>query len=57
VLMVWGSDDRIMPVSQGGAMHRLVPQSELDVAAGCGHLAPGQCAPQMESQVVGFLKK
>ena len=57
VLIVWGGADRILPLSQGETMHRLVPQSELDVVPGCGHLAPGQCAPQMESQVVGFLKK
>jgi pimeloyl-ACP methyl ester carboxylesterase len=57
VLIVWGGEDRIMPVSQGETMHRLVPKSEFDVVPGCGHLAPGQCAPQMESRVVGFLKR
>jgi len=57
VLIVWGGADRILPLSQGETMHRLVPQSELDVVAGCGHLAPGQCAPQMAGQVVGFLKR
>ena len=57
VLIVWGSADRILPLEQGEAMHGLVPQSEFDLVAGCGHLAPGQCAPQMERQVVGFLKR
>ena len=57
VLIVWGGADRILPLEQGEAMHGLVPQSEFDVVAGCGHLAPGQCAPQMERQVVGFLKR
>jgi hypothetical protein len=33
-----------------------VPQSELDVIAGCGHLAPVQCAAQMAPTVVEFVK-
>jgi hypothetical protein len=35
----------------------MLPQSEFDVVPGCGHLAPGQCAPQMAPTVVAFLKK
>jgi pimeloyl-ACP methyl ester carboxylesterase len=56
VLLEWGGADRIAPVSEGEAMHRLVKQSELDVAPGCGHLAPGECAGTMGPEVVGFLK-
>ncbi|HEV2444898.1 MAG TPA: alpha/beta fold hydrolase [Candidatus Sulfopaludibacter sp.] len=56
VLMVWGSLDRITPLSQGETMHRLVPQSELDVIPGCGHLAPRQCAAQIAPTVVEFAK-
>jgi pimeloyl-ACP methyl ester carboxylesterase len=54
--MVWGAEDKIIPVSQGEAMHKLVPQSELDVFPGCGHLAPGGCAAQMAPAVVAFLQ-
>jgi len=57
VLIVWGELDKITPLSLGEAMHKLVPQSELDVIPGCGHLAPGQCAPQIAPKVVGFLKE
>jgi pimeloyl-ACP methyl ester carboxylesterase len=57
VLIVWGAEDKIMPLSQGETIHRLVPQSELDVIPGCGHLAPGQCAAQIAPEVVGFLKQ
>jgi pimeloyl-ACP methyl ester carboxylesterase len=56
VLLVWGADDRIIPLSQGDAMHKLLPQSELDVFPGCGHLAPGGCAAQMAPAVVAFLQ-
>lgn len=57
VLIVWGAEDKITPVDQGETMHRLVPQSELDVIAGCGHLAPEQCAVQIAPKVVAFMKQ
>jgi pimeloyl-ACP methyl ester carboxylesterase len=57
VLLVWGAEDRIIPLSQGETMHKLVPQSELAVFAGCGHLAPGGCATQIAPKVVEFLKR
>ena len=57
LLILWGGEDKITPPAQGEAIHRLVPQSELDIVPGCGHLAPGQCAPQMAPRVVQFLKQ
>ncbi len=41
VLIVWGEQDQITPLSEGETMHHLVPQSELDVIPGCGHLGAG----------------
>ena len=55
VLIVWGAEDRITPLSQGERIHQLVPQSQLQVFAGCGHLAPGQCAVQVGPKVVEFV--
>jgi len=57
VLIVWGAEDKITPLSQGRTMHALVPQSELDVIPGCGHLAPRQCATQIGPKVVEFEKQ
>jgi pimeloyl-ACP methyl ester carboxylesterase len=57
VLIVWGAEDRITPLSQGEKMHRLVPQSQLEVIPGCGHLAPGQCAAQIGPAMVKFEKR
>jgi pimeloyl-ACP methyl ester carboxylesterase len=57
VLLVWGAEDRITPPSLGEKMHKLAPQSELDLIPGCGHLAPGQCAAQVGPKVVEFLKR
>ncbi|MGD0294326.1 MAG: alpha/beta hydrolase [Terracidiphilus sp.] len=57
VLIVWGAEDRIVPFSEGETMHRLMPQSELMVIPGCGHLAPLQCSAQIGPRVVEFVKR
>jgi pimeloyl-ACP methyl ester carboxylesterase len=57
VLLVWGDLDRVTPLSHGETMHRLIPQSQLEVIAGCGHLAPGQCTAQIGPKVVEFVKR
>lgn len=55
VLIVWGSDDRIIPLSVGERMHEAIPQSEMDVFEGCGHLGPVQCAGRIGPKMIGFL--
>lgn len=56
VLIVWGALDHIMPLSQGETIHRLVPQSQMEVVPGCGHLTPVQCADKIGPEVAQFLK-
>ena len=56
VLIVWGALDHITPLSQGEAIHRLIPQSEMEVVPTCGHLVPVQCADLIGSRVAHFLK-
>jgi pimeloyl-ACP methyl ester carboxylesterase len=57
VLIVWGELDHIMPLAQGQKMHMLVPQSQIEVVQGCGHLAPVQCADRVGPKVRAFLKQ
>lgn len=57
VLIVWGELDRVFPLKQGETMHRLVPQSQLEVIPGCGHRAPRQCADQIGPKLVEFEKR
>lgn len=57
VLLVWGKADRITPLDQGQKMKQLIPQSELLVYEGCGHLAPVECAAAMGPAVVDFVKR
>jgi pimeloyl-ACP methyl ester carboxylesterase len=56
VLMEWGEQDSITPLSLGEAMHDLVPQSQLTVIPGCGHLAPRLCAAQVAPELLKFEK-
>ena len=57
VLIVWGSVDQIVPLSQGQRIHELIPHSQMEVVPGCGHLAPNECAPRIGPQVASFLKQ
>lgn len=56
LLIVWGNDDRLIPLSVGEQMHQLVPKSELDILEGCGHLSAGFCAGRAAQATVDFLK-
>jgi len=56
LLIIWGSDDHLIPLSVGHQMHQLVPGSELDILAGCGHLAPNRCSSRAASATADFLK-
>ncbi len=37
LLLVWGAEDRIIPVDHGYATHKAVPGSRLEVLPGLGH--------------------
>lgn len=56
LLIVWGSDDHLIPVAVAQHMHALVPDSELDILEGCGHLAPGLCSGRAAQATADFLK-
>ena len=57
VLIEWGAQDRIITPDQAEKIHKLVQNSELQMYAGCGHLAPLQCAKSMGPNVVRFLQQ
>ena len=42
-MLIWGEQDRIIPVAHGYAAHDAVPGSRLEVLAGVGHF------PRVES--------
>lgn len=56
VLIIWGSLDQIVPVDQAHTMHNLIPQSQLDVIPGCGHMVPLQCGAEMDTAALQFVR-
>jgi pimeloyl-ACP methyl ester carboxylesterase len=55
VLIGWGGQDKLIPLSVGYRLHQEIMQSVLDVYDGCGHLAPQDCVSQVGPSVVDFL--
>ena len=55
VLIGWGDQDKLIPLSVGYQLHKEILQSALDVYTGCGHLAPEVCVSQVGPSVVDFL--
>ncbi len=55
VLIGWGDQDRLIPLSVGYKLHSEILQSVLDIYADCGHLAPARCSSQVGPSVVNFL--
>ncbi len=37
ILLIWGDQDRIIPVAHGYAAHEAMPSSRLEVLRGVGH--------------------
>jgi pimeloyl-ACP methyl ester carboxylesterase len=55
-LIIWGSEDRLLPISIGLEMHREIPNSVFATITGCGHLAPSECAHPVLDATIQFLK-
>ena len=55
VLLVWGTRDRIVPISVAAAMQREMPHARLVRIEGCGHLAIVECRAAALRAIEGFL--
>jgi pimeloyl-ACP methyl ester carboxylesterase len=55
LLIVWGKQDTMTPLSLGESMHRAAPQSTLAIYDGCGHIAVVTCINQIAPTVLNFL--
>src|ERR1700719_2988898 len=55
LLIVWGKQDALTPLSLGESMHHIAPQSILAVYDGCGHIAVVTCGNAIASTVLGVL--
>jgi pimeloyl-ACP methyl ester carboxylesterase len=56
VLIIWGKEDVLTPLSIGERMRTAMPQSLLYVYDGTGHLAPTDRSEEISKTVVSFLK-
>lgn len=55
VLIIWGKEDRITPLSEGEDMKRAMPQAEMVVLPGCGHIALLDCWDNVRPPLSSFL--
>jgi pimeloyl-ACP methyl ester carboxylesterase len=56
VLILWGSEDALIPPSVGAAMHAQIRGSQFTLISGCGHLAPARCWRRTTKAVLSFLQ-
>ena len=55
-LIVWGAQDKLIPLTAGEALHQEIPHSVLNIMEGCGHLAPAVCWKPVVQSTVDFLR-
>ena len=55
VLLVWGTNDRIVPFTLAARMQQEMPHAQLVALQGCGHLAIVECRDRALPAVVKFL--
>lgn len=55
VMLVWGEDDRIIPVAHGHAAHRALPGSRLEILPGTGHFPHVEAPDQVTELLADFI--
>ncbi len=54
-LIVWGDQDRLIPVAHAHATHELIPGSVLRIIEGVGHSVPYEAPAEFLEAVAGFI--
>ncbi|MFZ2634310.1 MAG: alpha/beta fold hydrolase [Desulfosalsimonadaceae bacterium] len=55
-LIIWGKQDRYIPVKFGKQMARLMPDARLEILERCGHSAHNECPETVNRMITEFLK-
>ena len=55
-LIVWGSEDKLIPIAVGEEFHHGIPNSVFAAIPACGHLAPAECPKPVLAATIPFLK-
>jgi len=53
-LLIWGRDDKLIPLSFGERFHREIAHSRLRVIDNCGHLPQFECSGEFATAVMQF---
>ena len=56
-LIVWGADDRIIPVGHGRRAHDAMPGSRLVVLEDVGHFPPLEAPEALETTITEFIEQ
>jgi pimeloyl-ACP methyl ester carboxylesterase len=56
VLVVWGKQDRLIPVEYGARLEAEFPNADLRVLDGCGHVPMADCPEAFDRAVLAFLE-
>jgi 2-hydroxy-6-oxonona-2,4-dienedioate hydrolase len=54
-LVIWGRDDKLIPLSFGERFHHEIANSRLQVIDNCGHLPQVECPNEFATAVLAFL--
>jgi pimeloyl-ACP methyl ester carboxylesterase len=57
VLIIWGAEDEVVPVSVGKKFKRDIPDAELVILPKCGHIPPEEEWQRTNRLIATFLKK
>jgi pimeloyl-ACP methyl ester carboxylesterase len=57
VLIIWGAEDEVVPLSLGKRFKRDIPNSQLVVIPQCGHMPPEEQPGKTTRTIEAFLKK
>jgi pimeloyl-ACP methyl ester carboxylesterase len=57
VLIIWGAEDEVVPLSVGKQFKRDIPNSELVILPECGHMPPEEEAQETNRLITQFLKE
>ena len=54
-LLIWGSNDRLVPPSYADDFARLIPSARVEVIEGAGHMAPLEAPEQVMAAITSFI--
>jgi pimeloyl-ACP methyl ester carboxylesterase len=57
VLILWGEEDKWIPVEQAHSLHQLIPNSKLVTVPQAGHLVIEECPEMLVREIKDFLKE